>query len=59
MGKRYIKRICKRCGETIYKFYKDDNTSELMKGAKIALHMMTCDRERYDTLISEFFIKVE
>jgi len=48
-----IFRRCERCDEIIYRFPKKDNVSDLVKGAEIALHMITCDRERYNAMCAE------
>ena len=54
-----LHRKCKRCNKTIYRIEKEKNPSELYKGSMIALHMITCDRERYDAIIAEHFIGVK
>jgi hypothetical protein len=57
--KTMIHRKCKRCNKTIYRVAKEKNPSEVYKGSMIALHMMSCDRERYDAILAEHFIGVE
>ena len=57
--KRILVRKCKRCDKTIYRIEKEKNPSDLYKGSMIALHMMSCDRERYDAILAEHFIGVE
>ena len=59
MTKTLVYRKCKRCGKTVYRFPKEDNVSDVVKGAEIALHMITCDTERYNALISEFFLGIK
>lgn len=54
-----IHRKCKRCGKTIYRIQKEKNPSDVYKGSMIALHIMGCDRERYDAIIAEHFIGME
>ena len=56
MSKTMLVRKCKRCNKTIYRIEKEKNPSDLYKGSCIALHMITCDRERYDAIINEHFI---
>ena len=51
-----IVQRCKRCGEVIIRWKKGETEpSRLYKGANIALHMITCDRERFDAIIEEEF----
>ena len=57
--KRMLLRKCKRCNKTIYRIEKEKNPSDVYKGSMIALHMMSCDRERYDAILAEHFIGVE
>jgi len=57
--KTMLHRKCTRCNKTIYRIEKEKNPSELWKGSKIALHMIICDRERYDAIIAEHFIGVK
>ena len=59
MSKTMIVRKCKRCNKTIFRIEKEKNPSDLYKGSCVALHMMVCDRERYDAIIAEHFIGVK
>jgi len=59
MTKTMIHRKCKRCGKTVYKFPKEPMASDVVKGSYVALHMLVCDRERYDALVSELFLGVK
>lgn len=47
---------CRRCGEVVYKWKKGETEpSRLLKGANIALHMITCDPDRYNAIIEQEF----
>jgi len=52
----YVVYRCRRCSEIVYKWKKGTpEPSKIVKGANIALHMITCDRERFDAIIEEEF----
>ena len=50
-----IVRRCSRCGEVMYRFKKDVCMSDLVKGSNIAIHMIVCDRERFDDILRRHF----
>lgn len=43
-----IVRRCKKCGEVVLRWKKGTRPSDLVIGANIAVHMIICDRERFD-----------
>jgi len=52
----YVVYRCRRCNEVVYRWKKGETEpSRLLKGANIALHMITCDRQRFDAIIEEEF----
>ena len=47
---------CKRCNEVVIRYKKGETKpSRLVIGANIAVHMITCDRARFDAIIEEEF----
>lgn len=51
----YIVRRCGRCGEVVYRFKKSEPMSDLLKGANIGTHMITCDPEKFDEILRRHF----
>lgn len=51
-----IKRRCKKCGKVIIQWRKGEvEPSRIIQGAKIALHLLECDRELFDEILEEEF----
>jgi len=46
---------CPKCNEIVYRYKKNEPISDLLKGANIGLHMITCDRDAFDAHIQEMF----
>lgn len=50
-----IIRKCGRCGEVVYRFKKGQRPSELLLGAEIGLHLLVCDRDKFDEILARHF----
>jgi len=50
-----IIRKCLKCGEVIYRFKKGERPSDILLGADMWLHLLVCDRDKYDALLLEAF----
>ena len=50
---KFIVRRCGRCGEEVYRFKKSEPMSDLLKGANIGIHLLTCDPEEFDRILME------
>lgn len=48
-----IIRKCPKCGEVIYRFKKGNRPSDLVLGCEMWLHLLTCDRDKFDELLEE------
>tara|TARA_Y100001973_G_C5051060_1_gene257713 strand:+ start:259 stop:435 length:177 start_codon:yes stop_codon:yes gene_type:complete len=44
----YIVNRCKKCNEPLYKFKKGERPSDLVLGAEMWLHLLVCDRDKFD-----------
>ena len=51
----FIVRRCTRCKEVIYKYKKGEEMSDLLKGCEIGLHLLVCDREKFDEILKKHF----